>query len=251
MRRFLNLIRNIPNWWIIYAEKYGFIKADHYEFQTRSGIKVDVPHELFFTFKENFMDESYMRGLEYRNLLNPIILDIGANAGYFTLFAVSRFPNARVIAFEPIPANYRQLERNRNLNPTSRIETFPFAVAGHSGEVTLSIDSHDSFTTSASIYNPDPNQHLDRIKVPCKNLSDIFEEQKIEKCDLLKMDCEGAEFDILYNTPDPLFARIYQFAMEVHPGEKSDQNIVSMEAFLRKKGFNTRNRFGLLWAWKN
>jgi FkbM family methyltransferase len=248
--RFLNLIRNIRNWWIIYAEKYGFTKARHFLLETRSGIKMDVPHLLLFTFKENFIAESYMRGLEYQNLLNPVILDVGANAGYFTLFAASRFPNARIIAFEPIPANYHQLEKNRNLNPHCDIETFPFAVSGHSGDVTLSFDPSGSFTTSATVYQNNDNQNINRITVPCKSLSDIFEEQGIDKCDLVKMDCEGAEFDILYNAPDTIFSRIRQFAMEVHLGPKQNQNIVSMEAFLREKGFNTRQKFPLLWAWK-
>lgn len=251
MRRFLNLLRNIRNWWIIYVEKYSFKKANHYEIQTRSGIKVDVPHQLFYTFKENFMDESYMRGLEYRNLLDPVILDIGANGGYFSLFAVSRFPHARVIAFEPIAVNYRQLERNRNLNPKSRIEIFPFAVAGYSGEITLSLNAQDPFTTSATVYQGNDSQNLDHIKVPCKSLADIFKEQGIEKCDLVKMDCEGAEFDILYSAPDALFSRIHQIAMEVHPGPRPDQNMISLEAFLRKKKFDVRHRFGLLWAWKS
>jgi hypothetical protein len=64
------------------------------------------------------------------------------------------------------------------------------------------------------------------------------------------MDCEGAEYDILYNCPPDYLQRIDQIAMEVHNGEKENQNIEALEAFLRKQGFSTRRRpVGMLWAW--
>jgi hypothetical protein len=64
------------------------------------------------------------------------------------------------------------------------------------------------------------------------------------------MDCEGAEYDILYNCPLDYLQRIDQIAMEVHNGEKENQNIEALEAFLRERGFSTRRRpVGMLWAW--
>jgi hypothetical protein len=65
------------------------------------------------------------------------------------------------------------------------------------------------------------------------------------------MDCEGAEYDILYNCPSDYLQRIDQIAMEVHHGEKENQNIEALEAFLRGQGFSTRRRpVGMLWAWR-
>ena len=51
-------------------------------------------------------------------------IDIGANAGYFTLFAASCFADARVFSFEPVPVNYAQLERHRNLNSSKTDKMF-------------------------------------------------------------------------------------------------------------------------------
>jgi FkbM family methyltransferase len=196
------------------------------------------------------MDECYLAGLERSIPSGATVVDIGANAGYFTLFAVSCFADSQIFSFEPVPVNYAQLERHHNLNSSRRIKCFPKAVAGQAGEVNLSFDSNDSFTTSATIFKQ-ADQQKDSIKVPCLTLSQVFDENNINKCDLLKMDCEGAEYDILYNCPPDYFQRIDQIAMEVHNGENENQNIETLESFLRGQGFSTRRRpVGMLWAWR-
>lgn len=249
--RYLNLIRNISNWWTYFACKYGGgDKTDPIFFMTRSGIKIEVPRRLLQTFKEIFFNECYMEGLEYRNLSSPTILDIGANAGYFSLFAASRFPDAKILSFEPIPVNYSLLEKNRQHNQQCKITTYPMAVAGKTGKINLFLEPDDPFSTSASIADCDEHRNQS-VSVPCISIGDIFEENKIEKCDLLKMDCEGAEYDILYNCPDSVFSKIHQIAMEVHGGAKPTWNIESMESFLQSMGYSTRQRpVGMMWAWR-
>ena len=114
----------------------------------------------------------------------------------------------------------------------------------------MALDSSDSFTTSASIFAQTDTQR-DQIKVTCLTLGQVMDENGINKCDLLKMDCEGAEYDILYNCPPEYLQRIDQIAMEVHRGEKATQNIAALEAFFRQQGFFTRRRpVSMLWAWR-
>ena len=251
MKRYYNLFKNFKNWQTYLAYKYGLAGKEPLVFETRSGVIVEVPLRLLHTFKEIFMDECYLAGMERSIPSGATVVDIGANAGYFTLFAVSCFADSRVFSFEPVPVNYAQLERHRNLNSSRRIKCFPKAVAGQAGEINLSFDSSDSFTTSATIFKQDVQQ-TESIKVPCLTLWQIMDENGINKCDLLKMDCEGAEYDILYNCPPDYLQRIDQIAMEVHSGGQKNQNIEAMEAFLRKQGFLTRRRpVGMLWAWRN
>jgi FkbM family methyltransferase len=251
MKRYYNLVKTFKNWRIYLAYKYGIAKTDPLVFKTRSGVIVEVPLRLLHTFKEIFMDECYLVGLERSIPSGATVVDIGANAGYFTLFAASCFADARVFSFEPVPVNYTQLERHRNLNSSRRIKCFPKAVSGQAGEVSLSFDSSDSFTTSATILKQ-ADQQTESINVPCLTLGQVMDENGISKCDLLKMDCEGAEYDILYNCPPDYLQRIDQIAMEVHNGEKEKQNIEALESFLRGQGFSTRRRpAGMLWAWRS
>jgi len=248
--RYYHLLNNFKNWYLYLAYKFGFIRDKKLLFETRTGVAVEVPERLTQTFKEIFMDECYMAGLEKDIPPGGKIIDIGANAGYFTLFAVSRVPGALVLAYEPIPVNYAQLERHRDLNRSRNIKCFPAAVAGHCGEIQLSFDASDSFTTSATMLSSGVAAP-DSMRVTCVNLQKIFDDNRIESCDLLKMDCEGAEYDILYSCPSELLRRVDQIAMEVHRGEAENQNIDALEAFFNKQGYKTRRRpLGMLWAWR-
>jgi len=250
MRRYINLLRNVSNWWLYLAVKFGLTGVDPVLFRTRQQVLVEVPRRLLQTFKEIFMDECYMDGLELHVPDNSTIIDIGANAGFFTLFATSRFKDSKIFAYEPIPSNFKQLTINRALNAHRDIECFQKAVAGHSGTVEILFDPDDSFTTSATIFQT-PHRRNQVIQVPSISLSDIFREHKIQRCNLLKMDCEGSEYDIIYNCPLEYLSLITQMALEVHGGIEPGQNIDSLDAYLKKQGFATRRRpVGMLWAWK-
>ena len=231
------------------AYKYGFADSGLLIFVTRNGVTVEVPIRLVQTFKEIFMDECYLAGLEHNISQGATVVDIGANAGYFSLFAAAKFPHSRIFSYEPVPVNYAQLQRHCDLNSSEHIKCFPQAVAGKNGEISLSFDTTDSFTTSATMFAPS-NVGEKSLKVPCVSLQTVMDENGITKCDLLKMDCEGAEYDILYNCPVEYLQRIDQIAMEVHRGEKENQNINALEDFFRQQGFSTRRRpVGMLWAW--
>jgi len=196
------------------------------------------------------MEGSYTRGLELSLRDRPVIIDIGANAGFFTLFAAYRFPGATIFSYEPIGRNYRQLKRNADLNRSFRILCFQKAVYGYCGDVTLSFDPGDSFTTSASVFS-NLDAKLKTVQVPCDSLTDIFDEHRIERCSLLKLDCEGAEFEILYNCPVDYLYRIDQMAIEVHGGTTANQNMASLKNYLSSVDFKTRQYAGhMLWAWR-
>jgi FkbM family methyltransferase len=250
MNRYYNLLRTFSNWWLYLAYKYGLTGTDLLVFVTRNGVTVEVPHRLVQTFKEIFMDECYLAGLEQSISPEATIVDIGANAGYFSLFAAAKYPHSRIFAYEPVPANFKQLQRHCDLNSSQTIKSYPQAVAGKNGEISLSFDTSDSFTTSATIFKP-VNAEDSSVRVSCVSLQQVMDENQIQRCSLLKMDCEGAEYDILYNCPAEYLQRIDQIAMEVHRGSKEDQNIDALEAFFRREGFHTRRRpVGMLWAWR-
>lgn len=247
--RYYNLVKNFPNWWLYLAVKFGLTEAKPLIFRTRNGVLVEVPRRLLHTFKEIFMDECYMQGMNFSLGENPVVIDIGANAGFFTLFALSEL-GSRVISYEPIPVNFKQLRHNLELNPGSPAICFQKAVAGQSGTVSLSYDPRDEFTTAATIY-AGTEENATTLTVESISLPDVFRENNLDGCDLLKMDCEGAEYDILYGCPPDILAGIRNMAMEVHNGPGPKQNIGSLEAYLQEMGFFTRRRpVRMLWAWR-
>lgn len=248
MIRYYRLFRNISNWWLHFAVKFSLTTADPLLFQTRKNVLVQVPRRLLHEFKEILLDNCYFRGLELNIPGTPTIIDVGANAGFFTLLAVSKFPGARVLSFEPIESNFRQLQRNRDMNKDHDITIFPKAVFGYSGTVSLTFDLSDGFTTAARISGPsDKGEFIE--EAPCVTLPEIFEENHIIRCDLLKLDCEGSEYSILYNCPSEYFNKITQMAIEVHIGPKKYENVASLRRHLMDHNFEIRQSGRILWAW--
>ena len=253
--RYIRLMRNISNWWVYLLVKYGLSRQDPILFRTRNAVLVEVPWRLLHTFKEIFMEECYMHGVGAPLPDRPVIIDIGANAGYFTLFAAARFSSATILSFEPIPKNYRLLEQNVRANPGCRILPLQLAVAAESGEAIMSFDEEDSVSTAAHIVTQDAFLHqTGTIKVPCTTLAEIFDRHHLDRCDFMKIDCEGTEYEILYCCPPQTLAKIRQMAIEVHSGPSPENQPESLKAYLRSQGFETyetSRALGMLWARRN
>jgi FkbM family methyltransferase len=254
--RYFNLVKNIANWWEYLFFKFSLTNADPLRFRTRGGMNLEVPHCLVHTFKEIFMEECYTLGLRQMVTPHPVIIDIGANVGFFTLFAASRFRGAKILSFEPIPENFKFLERNIGLNADRcAVVLNQEAIAGHSGHVTMHVQGADPFFTNSSVVGEATSamgEDVRLIKVPCTTLQALFDDHRLEKCDLLKMDCEGAEYEILLTCPEEYLKRVRQFAIEVHQGPKPEYRAEYLKEYFRTRGFRTyetKSALGMLWAW--
>ncbi len=246
--RYFRLFRNLSNWYLYLAVKLSLTDRDPLLFRARHRILIEVPRRLLHEFKEIFMENCYTRGLGMPVPDSPTIIDVGANAGFFSLFAASRFRDARILSFEPIESNFRQLGRNRDLNRACNMSCFAQAVFGHSGEILLSYLPEAGFTTSATILGKSSNDDI-TVQVPCITLDEIFKDNGLKNCDLLKMDCEGSEYSILYNYPREHLSRISQMAIEVHQGSGPEQNVEVLTEYLSGAGFQVRKHDHMVWAW--
>jgi FkbM family methyltransferase len=165
--------------------------------------------------KEVYLDRDYER---YGVALQPgwTVIDIGACLGGFAVFAARRAPGIQVHAFEPAPESFRLLRQNLELNGVANVSAHPAAVAATSGPLTLY-----TFAGHAEQNSVNPlRAHADAqaLTVEALTLADIFEQLAIAHCDFLKIDCEGAEFEMLLNAPPELFSRIRHICMEYHDG---------------------------------
>lgn len=250
VKRYWNLVRYISNWPLYLKSRYTAGQNEILTFLTRSGLTLKVPRQIRGEFRGIFLDESYMTHMVSDFPKNSVIIDIGANVGIFSLYMAFRFATPRIFAFEPIPTNFEQLRINAELNKAySKIVCHQKAVSDQSGEITLSYQHDEGFTVMASMLNAHTQQS---IKVCSSTLREILDENNITHCDLLKLDCEGAEYGILYGCPQNYLSRISHIAMEVHRGEGPEQNIEAMQSFLNKHGFKTRTDRGqMLWAYRD
>lgn len=202
-------------------------------------------------FSEIFMTEVYADAIKNISHDTPTILDVGGNMGYFALYSFLRKPDATVYSFEPVPKNFSYLKTNKADHPAFDWALFNTAVSNQSGEHDFYYDedySPEGIDVSASLFSADRiqtvNKNHKKIKVPVINLGEWMEENKIMVCDLLKLDCEGAEYDILYSMSDTCFKSIRYIVADVHQMSGNNENINDLATYLRTKGYevNTVNQ---------
>lgn len=247
--RLLNNIRNHSNWPSYFTDKYFNKDKNEFCFKTRNGLEITVPKRLLHTYKECFFDEAYTNGLP-DNIINktPVVIDIGANVGYFSLFILNKFPQAKVYSFEPMPVNFKLLNKYKNENLQLDFTVFNKAVSNTNETIVLAYNADDSFTTSATILK-NTNQS-DTVEVSAITLASIIKENKIEKIDLLKLDCEGSEYKILYECPKNILQRVSAISLETHQGENINENTKTLAQFLEEQGFITKVREDIILGWR-
>jgi FkbM family methyltransferase len=167
-------------------------------------------------------------------VINPgdIIVDIGAHIGAFSVYAAKRASGGRVYSYEPNEENYRILTKNITLNGLKNVSLFNKAVAGKTGTSQLFIRKTNSMH---SIYGSPTSE---KIEVPTLTLNDIMSENMLHKVDFLKIDAEGAEYDILLNTPYEILTRIDKIVLEYHDYLGHNHKRSELENHLERSGFN-------------
>ena len=93
------------------------------------------------------------------------------------------------------------------------------------------------------------------IDVEVVSLSDIINELALPKIDLLKLDCEGSEFDILLNTSKKIFENIKEIVLEVHESPASSHSKSDLASFLQSVGYSIdttpiTDRLSMMWVSK-
>lgn len=145
--------------------------------------------------------------------VNPeVILDIGANIGTATLYFAHRFPDAKIYAFEPVPDNFALLEKNVKGLPN--VTVLPIALGSQDGELEIAL-AYDQNFGSFSFFS-DPSLATQKIPVQIRAVAPYFAELGIDRADLIKIDTEGAEYDILTALPVEILGAARWIIGELH-----------------------------------
>jgi FkbM family methyltransferase len=157
------------------------------------------------------------------------VLDIGAHGGFYALLLSKLVgPTGQVIAFEPLPANYRVLEENMALNRVTNVQVRREAVGKRSGEMDFEVPDPEDSLVAGQVSAADPRGSM-RVRVV--SLDDFLLERGVH-VDFIKMDVEGAEGDILQGARRTLETFHPRMMVELHDMDKQTSRhpvVVMME----------------------
>jgi len=176
-----------------------------------------------------------------------VVLDVGANQGFFTCYAASL--GARVIAFEPNPESFESLQRNIERNRfTDKVTAKPWAISDENRMTKLSVSNE--LGGGMSTINPAfvRNTNLSVRKtfdVECRTLASVFELFSLRSVRLCKIDAEGSEIAILRTITRKELVNIDSFAMEIHPEAYRIEDLarIIFEWGTHQIGFNDTREF--------
>jgi FkbM family methyltransferase len=176
------------------------------------------------------------------------VLDAGAHNGQFSLFALERFPAARVICFEPQSAAAEKIRALMSDEP--RVEVMPFALADTSGTAELQVskrsDSSSLLPISSSQTDAFPGTERASLETIEVRTLDSLLADGIDRPCLLKVDVQGGELALLKGAAATLESVDSAFVecsfIELYEGQALADEVV---AFLSARGLRLRGVFSV------
>jgi FkbM family methyltransferase len=178
------------------------------------GMEVEFPDYGWFChlWREIFILENYF--FESENP-KPSIIDVGSNIGMSVLYFKFLYPDAQITAFEPDPRTFGWLEKNISLNKLKNVTALNVAAGAKEGKMTFyqdtSIEGSGINGFKMNIVAGIEPGRMRAIDVVCKKLSSFMN----SPINLLKIDVEGAEYEILEEIKYKL-GNVKRIFLEVH-----------------------------------
>jgi FkbM family methyltransferase len=189
--------------------------------------------EDFFILYEIFLEQVYNFDMPFSNI---VVMDIGMNVGLASLYFATKNSVTAVYGYEPFEPTFNQAKENIKLNAALAAKIIPNHYGLDAVACELSLEYNYDNKGSVGVLGKDFSAGQNKIRIQLKPIADALAvlEQKHPEANLfLKIDCEGAEYDIFdyfKNTGIP--ASVKMIAMEWH--KKGPEVLIET---LKKEGF--------------
>jgi FkbM family methyltransferase len=176
----------------------------------------------YMQYKDEFVRRNYAFASEREA---PVVIDGGANMGMFTLATLRDHPGARITAFEPDPGVLALLRENLERNGARDVTLVNAALGGDDGEMGFTPDGQAGGMLLAA-GGP--------MRVRVERLSRYLDEE----VDFLKLNIEGAEFDVMREVRDSgCIGRVRAMVIEYHGWPSGEQRLGALLSLLDSAGF--------------
>jgi len=215
------------------------------DLHTKDGLTISARrnHMDAAVLAEVFLENCYVAGLDLPD--RPIIVDIGGYIGDFALYAVKRLKASKVVVCEPSPRNWSFLTKNiANKHCEDRIAAVNRAVTAGE-DVFMNVNVPDRNQATVSAYGESTSE---RTRIPGISLASLVEDHGLKEIDLLKIDCEGGEYEILATTPSEVLHSIQNIVFECHEIDGFEAKLKGIKQRLRDEGYVLGARGSLVFA---
>lgn len=154
----------------------------------------------------------------YKDISIKRIVDVGANVGYTSIYLLSKFPDAQVIAIEADPGNLGAFKINLDMNKLHNYVMLHKALWKSSERVELSNSFRDHREWSRQVQSISSSKESLKNSIPGISLKDLFSEYSLDEVDILKIDIEGAEKEVFsdINASIEIMKRVKFLVIELH-----------------------------------
>lgn len=170
-------------------------------------VRINDGPNFYILYKDIFIHRIYHFEAQRPD---PLILDCGSNIGMSILYFKHVYPQSRIIGFEPDPAIFPYLQENITRNGLTNVQLVQAALAAQEGVMTFYSDG--KYGSCLAEHLPaDIPEGWTRYEVPCVRLHDYL----IEPIDFLKINIEGAEYEVLTDSENRL-RQVREMVIEYH-----------------------------------
>lgn len=201
---------------------------------------------VFFDVERWFADNGdHTLRLNYSLNENSVVFDLGGYHGDFANNIFNKF-NCNVYIFEPFPEFYNLIKERFKDN--QKIKVFNYGVSNKTGEVEFLFSNDGSTLAQTKKYKEEDNKTASIVQI--KSFKDVYTEMNVDTIDVLKINVEGAEYEILDNIfKNKYTTKIKNFQIQFHPEPPdSEKNLEKIRKTLSK---THKQDWNYQWVWEN
>jgi len=236
IRPFYRSVQQVADW--ITPDKPSTLAIgdfDGYQIAYRKGTADEL------VARHSFSNDIFFSGVpEYRPAEDHVIVEVGAHIGTFSILAASKVKRGHVYAIEASADSANYLRVNAALNRCDNLSVHQLALADREGALKLYHDTGTWGHSTVKAYSQAGET------VSAITLAAFMESNRIERCDFIKFNCEGAEFPVLMSAPVDVLQKIKMMLILFHCDLWAKNTETDLVAHLEEAGFEcaVRNKIG-------